>query len=124
MMGSTLLRSGQTSAGLQVGSIGTFEGVRRHLRRDAPSTLRYRPVVLVLVDHRRRTDCTFLYVLSAGAGAERRPGCVFSLYSGVANSTIDQTRLFTQQSQRCVSIVPETASIFQLTLPMPASAGW
>jgi len=50
-------------------------------------------------------------------------GVVFSIIQASANSTIDQTRLFTEQIYEVYKSFPETASIFQLTFPTGGFGG-
>ena len=44
-------------------------------------------------------------------------GVVFSIVQASANATIDQTKLFAQEIHDVYRAIPETASIFQITLP-------
>ena len=50
-------------------------------------------------------------------------GVVFSYIQASANSTIDQTKLFTEQVHDVYRSFPETASIFQLTYPTAGFGG-
>ena len=50
-------------------------------------------------------------------------GVVFSYIQASANSTIDQTKLFTEQVHDVYRSFPETASIFQLTFPTAGFGG-
>ena len=50
-------------------------------------------------------------------------GVVFSIIQASANSTLDQTQMFTQQVHDVYRSIPETASIFQLTFPTGGFGG-
>jgi len=50
-------------------------------------------------------------------------GVVFGIVQASANSTVDQTTLFTQQIHDVYRSIPETASIFQITFPTGGFGG-
>ena len=123
MMGSKLLRAGGTEQGFAGWINHRFEGVRRVYTRTLASTLRWRPVVIVLwLIVAALTVPFYMFTQRELAPAEDQ-GVVFSYIQASANSTIDQTKLFTQQVYDVYRSFPETASIFQLTFPTAGFGG-
>ncbi len=117
MMGSKLLRAGDTEHGFAGWINRRFEGVRRLYTRMLSSTLRYRPAVVVLwIIVAALTVPFYMFSQRELAPAEDQ-GVVFSYIQASANSTLDQTRLFTQKVLDVYRAFPETGSIFQLTFP-------
>src|SRR5437867_10638835 len=117
MMGARLLNAGDTERGFAGWINRRFEGVRRTYTRVLSGTLQYRPVVLVLwVIVAVLTVPFFMFSQRELAPAEDQ-GVVFSVIQGSANSTIDQTTLFTRHVLDVYRSFPEAASIFQITSP-------
>jgi multidrug efflux pump len=50
-------------------------------------------------------------------------GVVFGVIQAAANSTVDQTNLFTRQVYEAYRSFPEAASIFQITFPTGGFGG-
>lgn len=115
MMGSKLLRAGDTERGF-AGMINRhFERVRSVYTRMVGSTLRYRPVVLTLWAIVTVLAVPFyLFSMKELAPAEDQ-GVIFGVIQASPNSTLDQTKLFTQQMRDVYRSMPETKSIFQIT---------
>jgi multidrug efflux pump len=123
MMGSKLLRAGDTNRGFSGWINRRFESVRRVYTRMLTATLRWRPVVVVLwVIIATLTVPFYMFSQRELAPAEDQ-GVVFSYIQASANSTIDQTKLFTSQIYDIYRSLPETASIFQLTYPSSGFGG-
>jgi multidrug efflux pump len=123
MMGSKLLRAGQSERGFAGWINRRFDGVRHRYTRALSGTLRYRPVVLVLwAIVAALTVPFFLFSQRELAPAEDQ-GVVFSIVQAAPNSTIEQTKLFTAQIHDVYRSFPETASIFQLTFPTGGFGG-
>jgi len=115
MMGSKLLRAGDTDRGFAGFINRRFESVRRLYTRVLSGTLEYRPVVLVLwVIVAMLTVPFYMFSQRELAPAEDQ-GVVFSAIQAAANSTIDQTTLFTKQVLDVYRSFPEADSIFQIT---------
>ena len=117
MMGAKLLRVGDTDRGFAGWINRRFEGLRRRYSNSLVSTLRYRPVVLVLWAI-VAVLCVPFYMFSQRelAPAEDQ-GFFFGVVQASANSTLDQTKLFTDQIQKVYGGLPETAGTFQITFP-------
>ncbi len=123
MMGAKLLRAGDTERGFSGWINRRFDSVRRVYARSLSSTLRYRPVVLVLwIIVAGLTVPFYMFSQRELAPAEDQ-GVVFSILQASANSTIDQTKLFAQQVHDVYKAIPETASVFQLTFPTGGFGG-
>jgi multidrug efflux pump len=117
MMGSKLLREGDTDRGFAGFVNHRFENVRSLYTRMLSSTLQYRPVVLVVWVLVAALVVPF-YVLSQKelAPAEDQ-GVVFGVIQAAPNSTLDQTKLYSQQVYDVYKSFPEGESIFQITDP-------
>jgi multidrug efflux pump len=123
MMGSRLLRSGDTERGFAGWINRRFESVRGAYTRTLTGTLRYRPVVLTLwIIVAVLTVPFYMFSQRELAPAEDQ-GVVFGIIQAAANSTIDQTTLFTKQVADVYRSFPESESIFQLTFPTGGFGG-
>jgi multidrug efflux pump len=117
MMGSKLLREGDTERGF-AGLINRhFERFRQMYTNILAGTLRYRPVVLTLWVVVALLMIPF-YMFSQRELAPREDqGVVFGVIQSSANSTLDQTNLFSKQVYDVYRSFPESDSIFQITQP-------
>jgi len=117
MMGSKLLRSGDTDRGFAGIVNRRFENVRNLYVRLLTGTLNYRPVVLTVW----AVVAALMIPLYMFSQRELAPsedqGVVFGVIQSSANSTLDQTNLFTQEVYDVYHSFPENASIFQITSP-------
>ena len=123
MMGAKLLRTGDAERGFAGWINRRFDAVRHRYTRAVASTLRYRPVVLVLWGIVALLMVPFYMFSQRELAPTEDQGVVFSIIQASANSTIDQTRLFTEQIDEVYKSFPETASIFQLTFPTGGFGG-
>jgi multidrug efflux pump len=123
MMGSRLLRAGDNERGFAGWINRRFEGVRAIYTRMLASTLRWRPVVIVLWLIVAALMVPFYMFAQRELAPAEDQGVVFAYIQASANSTIDQTKLFTQQVNDVYRSFPETASIFQLTYPNSGFGG-
>ena len=124
MMGSKLLREGDTERGF-AGMINRhFETVRNFYVRTLSGTLRYRPVVLTLWAIVLLLIVPFYMFSQRELAPTEDQGVVFGVIQSSANATIDQTNLFTQQVYDVYHSFPESESIFQITNPTVGSAVW
>jgi multidrug efflux pump len=117
MMGSKLLRAGDADRGFAGIVNRRFESVRNLYTRLLTGTLNYRPVVLTVW----AVVAVLMIPLYMFSQHELAPsedqGVVFGVIQSSANSTLDQTNLFTQQVYDVYHSFPESASIFQITNP-------
>ena len=117
MMGSKLLRAGDTERGF-AGMINRhFEAVRRLYVRLLSGTLQYRPVVLTLWAIVAALMIPFYMFSQRELAPEEDQGVVFGVIQSSANSTLDQTNLFAKQVYDVYHSFPESGSIFQITNP-------
>jgi multidrug efflux pump len=87
------------------------------------STLRYRPVVLVLwLLVGLLTIPFYLFSQQELAPAEDQ-GVVFGIVQAQANATVEQTTMFTERIHEVYRSFPETESIFQITFPTGGFGG-
>ncbi|PYQ05727.1 MAG: multidrug efflux protein [Acidobacteria bacterium] len=123
MMGSRLLRAGDTERGFAGWINRRFDGVRSAYTRTLAGTLRYRPVVFVLWAIVAVLIVPF-YMFSQQELAPREDqGVVFGIVQASANSTLDQTKLYTSEIHDVYRSFPESDSIFQITSPTSGFGG-
>jgi multidrug efflux pump len=123
MMGSKLLRAGDTERGF-AGIINRgFEGVRNLYTRILTGTLHYRPVVLTLWVIIALLMVPFYMFSQHELAPEEDQGVVFGVIQSSANSTLDQTNLFTTEVYDVYKSFPESGSIFQITNPSGGFGG-
>jgi multidrug efflux pump len=123
MMGSKLLRAGATERGFAGWVNRRFDGVRNIYVRVLARTLEYQPVVLVLWAIVAALIVPFYMFSQRELAPAEDQGVVFSVIQGSADSTIDQTKLFTKQVLVVFRSFPEAASIFQITNPSGGFGG-
>ena len=123
MMGSKLLRGGDTGRGFAGWINRRFDGIRGRYTRALAGTLRYRPVVLVLWAIVGALMVPFYMFSQQELAPAEDQGVVFGIVQAAANSTVDQTTLFTEQVHDVYRSFPETASVFQITFPTGGFGG-
>jgi multidrug efflux pump len=123
MMGSRLLRAGDTEKGFAGWVNRRFEGVRAAYTRALAWTLRDRPVVLSLWGIVLALMVPFYAFSQKELAPVEDQGVVFGIVQASANSTLDQTKLFAGQVHDVYRAFPETDSIFQITFPTGGFGG-
>jgi multidrug efflux pump len=123
MMGSKLLRAGHTERGFAGVVNRRLEGVRQRYTRLLAGTLEYRPVVFTLWVIVVLLIFPFYMFSQRELAPAEDQGVVFGLVQASANSTIDQTTLFTKQINDVYESFPETAETFQITFPTGGFSG-
>ena len=123
MMGSKLLRAGDTERGFAGIVNRTFERIRGLYSRTLAGTLQYRPVVFVLWGIVVLLIVPFYMFSQRELAPAEDQGVVFGVIQSSANSTIDQTNLFTSQVYDVYRAFPESDSIFQITSPSGGFGG-
>jgi len=123
MMGSRLLRGGDTERGFAGWINRRFERLRNLYSRSLASTLRYRPVVFVLWAVVVALIVPFYMFSQHELAPAEDQGVVFGVIQSSANSTIDQTNLFTTEVYDVYHSFPESESIFQITSPSGGFGG-
>jgi multidrug efflux pump len=123
MMGSRLLRAGQSERGLAGVVNRLFDAVRRLYTRTLAGTLRWRPVVLVLwVIVAALAVPFYLFSMKELAPTEDQ-GVVFGLVQAAPNATLDQTSLFVPLVNEVFESFPENDGTFQITFPNGGFSG-
>ena len=123
MMGSKLLSQGDTERGFSGIVNRQFEHVRNLYTRLLSGTLRYQPVVLTLWVIVALLMIPFYMFSQRELAPAEDQGIVFSIIQSPANSTLDQTNLFSQQVYDVFHSVPESESIFEITQPSGGFGG-
>jgi multidrug efflux pump len=123
MMGSKLLRAGDTEKGFAGFINGQFEAIRRFYARMLRWTLRDRPVVLTLWVIVTLLIVPFYMFSQKELAPAEDQGIVFGIIQAGANSTIDQTKLFADEIYKVFHSFPETDSTFQIVFPSGGFAG-
>jgi multidrug efflux pump len=123
MMGSRLLRQGDSERGYAGWVNRRFDGVRQTYTRTLAGTLRYRPVVLVLWLIVATLMVPFYMFSQRELAPTEDQGFFFGFVQAAANSTLDQTKLFTQAIHDVYRSLPESDSIFQITFPSSGFGG-
>ncbi len=123
MMGSKLLRQGDTERGFAGIVNRLFARFNNFYTRLLSGTLRYRAVVLTLWVIVALLMIPF-YMFSQRELAPREDqGVVFGVIQASANSTLDQTNLFAKEVYDVYHSFPESESIFQITQPSGGFGG-
>ena len=115
MMGSKLLRAGDTEKGFAGWINRRFERVRQAYISALSGTLRFRPVVLTLWIIVAALMIPFYMFSQRELAPAEDQGVVFGVIQASPNSTLDQTKLFTDQVYDVYHSFPESGSIFQIT---------
>jgi outer membrane protein TolC len=123
MMSAKLLRAGDNERGFAGWVNRRFDAVRRRYTGSLTATLRYRPVVLVLWAIVALLTVPFYMFSQRELAPAEDQGFFFGVVQASANSTLDQTKLFTNQIQQVYSSFPETAGTFQITFPSGGFGG-
>jgi multidrug efflux pump len=123
MMGSKLLRAGDTERGFAGFVNGQFEAIRRFYTRLLTGTLRYRPVVLTLWVIVTLLIVPFYMFSEKELAPNEDQGIIFGIIQSSANATIDQTKLFADQIYKVFQSFPETESTFQMVFANNGFAG-
>ncbi len=117
MMGSKLLRAGDSNKGFAGIVNRQFEHIRKLYTRTLTGTLKYRPVVLTLWIIVAALMVPFYMFSQHELAPQEDQGVVFGVIQSSANSTLDQTDLFTKEIYDVYHSFPESDSIFQIMSP-------
>src|SRR5262249_55636316 len=117
MMGSKLLRAGDTERGFSGWINRRFESVRQGYMRLVSNTLQYRPAVFVLWGAALLLIVPFYMFSGKELAPAEDQGVVFGVIQAAPNATLDQTRLFTSAINDVYKSLPETQNTFMLMSP-------
>jgi multidrug efflux pump len=123
MMGSRLLRAGDSERGFARFVNGQFEAIRRIYTRLLSGTLAYRPVVLVLGIIVVALIAPFYLFSQRELAPAEDQGVVFGVVQASPNSTLDQTMLFATKIDETYRSFPEAANTFQIIFPTGGFGG-
>ena len=123
MMGSKLLRAGDTERGFAGFVNRRFENVRNVYAKILCRTLQYRPVVLLLWAIVIALIVPFYIFSQRELAPAEDQGVVFGVVQASPNATLDQTKLFASQIYDVYHSFPEAESVFQITDPTGGFGG-
>src|SRR5262245_42742480 len=123
MMGSKLLRSGDSERGMAGWIHRRFERIREAYKRRLTGTLRYRPVTYALWAIVMVLIVPFYMFSQRELAPNEDQGVVFGIVQASANSTIDQTRLYASAVEDVYRSFPEYKNTFQLMSPTGGFGG-
>jgi multidrug efflux pump len=123
MMGSKLLREGDTEKGFAGWVNHRFSLLQARYTKTLSSTLNYRPVVLTLWLLVVLLIVPFYLFSQKELAPTEDQNFIFGIIQGAANSTIDQTKLFAEQVQKVYLSIPEHESTFQVIFPTQGFGG-
>jgi multidrug efflux pump len=123
MMGSRLLRAGDTERGFAGWINRRFDGLRNAYTHVLGRSLAWRPVVLTLWAIVALLIVPFYMFSQRELAPAEDQGVVFSIVQAAPNATIEQTKLFAQQINDIYTSFPEAAGTFELTYPYGGFGG-
>jgi len=123
MMASRLLRSGDSERGFAGWINRRFDAFRRGYTRTLTGTLKYRPVVFAVWVIVALLIVPFYMFSQRELAPTEDQSVVFGIIQASANSTLDQTKLFSSQVADVYKSFPENESIFQITFPTGGFGG-
>src|SRR5258705_9568551 len=123
MMGSKLLREGDTERGFAGWINRRFDTVRNAYTRTLSGTLRYRPVVLTLWAIVLLLMIPFYMFSQRELAPAEDQGVVFGVIQASPNSTLDQTKLYASEVEKVYRSFPEYKNSFQLVFPTGGFGG-
>ncbi len=123
MMGSRLLRAGDSERGFAGWISRRFDGLRSRYARLLSRTLAYRPVVFVLWAIVLALTVPFYLFSQRELAPMEDQGFFFGFVQASANSTLDQTKLFTREVAEVYRSFPETRATFEITFPSGGFGG-
>ncbi len=117
MMGSKLLRAGDTERGFAGWINRRFELLRHLYTRALSRTLAFRPVVLVLWVIVILLMAPFYMFSQHELAPTEDQGFVFAIIQSAPNATLEQTMLFATKVSEVFGSFPESDITFQITSP-------
>ena len=123
MMGSKLLRAGDTERGFAGWINARFDRLRDRYTRALAGTLNFRPVVLTLWIIVVALIFPFYMFSQKELAPAEDQSFVFGIIQAAANSTIEQTKLFATQIDKVYRSFPETVATFEIIFPTGGFSG-
>jgi multidrug efflux pump len=123
MMGSKLLRAGHTEHGFAGWVNDRFDRLRNTYKRLLTGTLHHRPAVYVVWAFVSLLIIPFYMFSQRELAPTEDQSVVFGIVQASANSTLDQTRLYTTAVNDVYQSFPDTKNTFQITFPTGGFSG-
>ena len=123
MMGSKLLRAGDTEKGFAGFINHQFDKFKALYTRLLAGTLEYRPVVLTLWVIVALLIVPFYMFSQKELAPPEDQNFLFGIMQAAPNSTIDQTKLFAKSVEDVYQSIPEHKATFQIVLPTGGFGG-
>ncbi|TMQ55134.1 MAG: multidrug efflux protein [Candidatus Eisenbacteria bacterium] len=123
MMGSKLLRAGDTERGFAGWINRRFDGIREGYKRALAGTLQYRPAVYVVWAVVVALIPAFYMFSQHELAPNEDQSVVFGIIQAAPNSTLDQTKLYSTQVEGVYRSFPEYKNTFQLVFPTGGFGG-
>jgi len=123
MMGSKLLRAGDTERGFAGMINHHFDIVRGFYTRMLAGTLNYRPVVLTLWAIVIALIIPFYMFSQKELAPAEDQSFLFCVIQSSANATVDQTKMFADEVTKVYASLPEAASVFRVVTPTQGFGG-
>jgi multidrug efflux pump len=123
MMGSKLLRAGDTERGFAGWINRRFDRVREAYRDRLSGTLRNRSVVYTVWAFVVILIVPFYMFSQRELAPKEDQSVVFGIVQASANSTLDQTRLYASEIEKVYRSFPEKKNTFQLISPTTGFGG-
>jgi multidrug efflux pump len=123
MMGSKLLRAGDTERGFAGWINRRFDGIREGYKRALSGTLQYRPAVYVVWAVVVALIPAFYMFSQHELAPNEDQSVVFGIIQAAPNSTLDQTKLYSAQVEGVYRSFPEYKNTFQLVFPTGGFGG-
>src|SRR5438876_4008607 len=123
MMGSRLLRAGDTEKGFAGWINQKFDALRERYMRLLAGTLNYRPVVFTLWAIVVLLIFPFYMFSQKELAPAEDQSFIFGIIQAAANSTLDQTKLFAGEVEKIYRAFPETKATFQVVFPTGGFGG-
>src|SRR5262245_25887035 len=123
MMGSKLLRAGDTERGFAGWVNRRFDGIREGYKRALARTLRYRPAIYLLWAVVVLLIVPFYLFSQRELAPTEDQSVVFGAIQAAPNSTLDQTKLYSNEVEDVYRHFPEYKNTFQLVGPTNGFGG-
>ena len=123
MMGSRLLRAGDSEKGFAGWVNHRFDQLRQGYMSALAATLSQRNVALVLWAVVVLLAVPFYMFSQKELAPGEDQSVVFGIVQAAPNATIDQTRMFTERMYQVYKSIPEAGNVFQITNPTGGFGG-
>ncbi len=123
MMGSKMLREGDTNRGFAGFVNGQFDHIRNFYVRQLGRALQYRPPLFVLWVVVALLAIPFYMFSAKELAPNEDQSVIFGIVQAPANATLDQTTLYTNDIYKVFQSFPEHEATFQISFPTGGFCG-